>query len=516
MPLAIAAVVTHLRLRVDQVELDLPRGELRLAATERSAARLLRFDPDGGTAWIDFAGGARSFPTYSFVDVLREELSDDRGRRIAGGEAFAGRLVFVGATDPGLGDFFVTPFSARLPGVEMHANVAENILQGHQLLAGADYDLTVVLSALTAAAVVAVVAATYPVLPALVVVGVIGAFWLGITFAQFSQAGRIWNWTVPGMTIVFAFTIVTAYRQLTEEREKRRIRSVFSTYVAPAVVSQMLEDPDKFRLGGTRCECTIFFSDVVGFTTLSESIDDPEKLVSLMNRYLGSMTRVILDRGGLLDKYIGDAIMAIFGVPLPEPDHAARACRAALGNREALRELRNELRAESLPEIDCRIGINTGEVVVGNVGSALKMDYTVLGDPVNLASRLEAANKEYGTHILVSGQTRMEAEQCDRDLVFRLLDMVAVKGKSVAVEIYELVGERAAISPEKRKLLDLFAKGLAFYRERCFAEAENRFQEALLVDPQDGPSRTYVARCQEFMLEPPPPSWDGVFEMRTK
>jgi adenylate cyclase len=208
--------------------------------------------------------------------------------------------------------------------------------------------------------------------------------------------------------------------------------------------------------------------------------------------------------------------MAVFGVPVPEPDHAARACRAALGNRAALRELRAELRAEGLPEVDCRIGLNTGEVVVGNVGSSLKMDYTVLGDPVNLASRLEAANKEYGTHIVVSGQTRMEAERYDRDLVFRLLDRVAVKGKSVAVEVYELVGERAAISPEKRKLLELFAKGLALYRERSFAEAENRFQEALLVDPEDRPSRTYLARCHEFMLEPPPPSWAGVYEMHTK
>jgi len=518
MPLAVAAVVTHLRLRVDQVTLDLPRGELRIDRSERDGGspRVFRFDPEDGTARIDFCGGARTFPTYSFVDVLRDELHDSEGRAVAGPDAFRGRLVFVGATDPGLGDFFVTPFTSRLPGVEMHANVADNLLDGRQLLVGSDYDLSVILTSLAAALLVALVSATFRSLTAVFLVAAIGASWVAVTFAQFARSGILWNWTVPGLTAALGFTAVTAYRQLTEERAKRHIRSVFSTYVAPAVVSQVLDDPTKLKLGGTRSECTIFFSDVVGFTTLAESIEDAEKLVTLMNRYLGRMTHVILERGGMLDKYIGDAIMAVFGAPIAHPDHAARACRAALGNLDALRELRAELRAEGLPEIDCRIGINTGEVVVGNVGSELRMDYTVLGDPVNLASRLESANKEYGTHVLVSEQTRTEAERYDPNLVFRPLDRIAVKGKSIAVEICEVVGDRQTLTDEQRRFLETFRKGLDLYRSRSFAEAQSWFEKALLLGPDDRPTITYIARCRQFVLESPPESWNTVFEMQTK
>ena len=518
MPLAIAGVATHLRLRVDQIALDLARGELRLERAEREGGspRVYRFDPDNGTAWIDFCGGARTFATYSFVDVLRDQLVDSQGRKISGPNAFAGKLVFVGATDPGLGDFFVTPFTSRLPGVEMHANVADNVLEGRQLLAAADYDLSVVVTTLAASTIVAVIAATLRSLFALFLVGAIALACLTITSAQFAGAGIIWNWTVPGLAVALGFTGVTAYRQLTEERAKRHIRSVFSTYVAPDVVAQVLDDPSKLKLGGTRCKCSIFFSDVVGFTTLAESIADPEKLVLLMNRYLGRMTQVILDRGGMLDKYIGDAIMAVFGAPITRSDHAALACRAALGNREALSGLREELRAEGLPDIDCRIGINTGEVVLGNVGSELKMDYTALGDVVNLASRLEGANKEYGTRILVTEPTRIEAERDDADLVFRPLDKIAVKGKQVAVEIHELVGDRRALSPQKQQLVETFREGLSLYLSRSFMEAQSRFEEVLRVEPDDGPALAYVARCRQFTVEPPPESWTGVFEMKTK
>ncbi len=515
MPLAVAAVVTHLGLTIDQIELDMVNGQLRFAGPA-GEPRVHHFDPQDGTTLIDYYGPARTFPTHSFIDVLEATLRNREGRSISGPEAFAGRLVFVGATAQGLSDTYTTPFTTRLAGVEKHANVAENLLRGRQLRTHGNYELAVILTAFAGALIVALVAGNLTSLAAGLVLLVGSAAWLIYTWLDFIERGLVWNLTMPLLTVLLGYAVITAYRQLTEERAKRHVRSVFSTYLSPESVKELLDDPSKLKLGGERRTCTVFFSDVVGFTTISETIGEPEVLVSLMNRYLGRMTDLILEERGMLDKYIGDAIMALFGVARAKADHAARACRAALKNRAALVELGAELAAEGLPPIDCRIGINTGEVVIGNMGSSIRMNYTAIGDAVNLASRLEGAGKAYGAHVLVGERTYQEAAKTDKKLVFRPLDLLVVKGKNEPARVFELVGYRGKLSARQKQATELFSAAIERYRDRDFAAALEIFEQVLECDPDDGPAHTYVARCQQFQEHPPPEDWDGVFRMQTK
>jgi adenylate cyclase len=520
MPLSVAGVATHLGLTVDQLTLDLEKGELRFPVPDGKGGkveRAHRFDPFDGTARIDFYGPSNTIPTWSISDIVEGKLVDQEGHPIPHPENhFKGRLVFVGMSDPGLADFFSTPFTARLPGVEKHAMFAENLLEGRQLRTHDDYDRVVGLTALGAGLIVALVAANFSAAFSGIILLFIGAVWHYLTFRHFTESGMVWNWTAPALSAMVGFAAVTLYRQLTEEREKRRVRSAFSHYMSPAAVTEVLSNPEGLKLGGERRSCSIFFSDVVGFTTLSESIADPADLVRLMNRYLGRMTDLILKQDGILDKYIGDAIMAIFGAPVVRADHAARACAAALSNMEDLQKLRAELKAEGLPDIDCRIGINTGEVVIGNMGSSMRMDYTVLGDTVNLASRLEGANKPYHTHIMVGPRTRKEASEHDPTLVFRRLDLLTVKGKIEPVEVFELVGRTSTVGERTNLIVQLYEKGIDFYRARKFEDAKGTFRAVLEIDPEDGPSLLYVERCEAFLVEPPPEDWDGVFHLKTK
>ena len=257
---------------------------------------------------------------------------------------------------------------------------------------------------------------------------------------------------------------------------------------------------------------TVFFSDVAGFTTISEKLT-PEDLVVLLNHYLSAMTDIILRHRGNVNKYLGDGIMAIFGAPRGEPNHATLACYAALENQSALARLREEWKAQGHPEVIARIGINSGPLVVGNVGSQVRMEYTVMGDSVNLASRLEGANKFYNTLILLGPRTYELAEP---DIEAREVDRLRVKGKLEPVVVYELMARKGELPAEKRRAADLFLEGLASYKNRDFAAAKDRFQAALAVDPSDGPSTVYLHRADEYLQAPPPPDWDGVYVLKSK
>jgi adenylate cyclase len=257
----------------------------------------------------------------------------------------------------------------------------------------------------------------------------------------------------------------------------------------------------------------VIFSDVVGFTTLSEQLT-PEALVSLLNQYLTEMTNIIFKYNGMLDKYEGDAIMAVFGAPIAHGNHALNACLAALDMQEQLKQLRSLWGKQGRPQLYARVGINTGTMVVGNMGSENRFDYTVMGDAVNLGARLESANKQYNTFIMIGENTYQAAKD---HLIVRELDIVRVKGKTELVRVYELLSTREkGISEQKVKILDHYSKGYSNYLTQNWDEALKDFQLALQVDPNDGPSRTYVQRCQQFKENPPGEGWDGVFVFRTK
>jgi adenylate cyclase len=278
------------------------------------------------------------------------------------------------------------------------------------------------------------------------------------------------------------------------------------------VIEQLVRHPSELRLGGRRETLTIFFSDLAGFTTFSERME-PEELVRTLNRYLGDMTAIILARQGTLDKYIGDAIMAFWGAPVPLPDHARLACLAALGNQARLGEIGPELAPAGGSPLVARIGLNTGPAVVGNLGSETTFDYTVMGDTVNLASRLEGLNKEYGTRIMASDATRQAAGP---GLLWRELDLVRVKGKETAVRIHELLCLEDTASPVERETAALQDEALALYRAGGFAAAATAWRRVLAARPGDGPARVMIARCEAYQRQPPHADWRGEHVMQHK
>jgi adenylate cyclase len=302
------------------------------------------------------------------------------------------------------------------------------------------------------------------------------------------------------------------FRYFITERARRAVKGVFENFMDPKVVQEVLKDPDDIKLGGEEKEITVYFSDIEKFSTISEKLQ-PTELIELLNEYLSEMTDLILDHGGFLDKYIGDAIVAAFGAPLPQPDHAVRACLATIDNQKRLTELNEKFKAEGGLHIKARIGLNSGTVLVGNVGSAHRLSYTVIGDEVNLGARLEAANKYYGTYTMISERTYELAKD---HIEVRELDLLRVVGKQKPVKVFELIDRKGEIQEAKREVLDLYEEGLREYRKREWQKAISFFQKALDKDPNDGPSLTYVERCKLYEQEPPPVDWDGVYILTAK
>lgn len=455
-----------------------------------------------GRMLINFRGGPQTFPHYSVADIIA-------GRTPA--DAFRDRIVFVGSTAIGVYDLRVTPFSNVYPGLEVHANVVDNILRQSFLFRpewARFFDLlAILLVGLATGLVLPRIRAAFSLL--LILVLFVG-YWL-VSQVLFVRHGMWLNVVYPLLTMVIVYTAVTLYRYIVEEREKRKIRSAFSFYVTPSVVNEMLKNPDKLKLGGDKKELSVLFSDIRGFTSLAEEME-PETLVSLLNEYLTEMTDVVFEFEGLLDKYIGDAIMAVFGAPLEQSDHPLRACRTALKMLDRLAKVQQRWEAEGTPRLDIGIGINTGPMVVGNMGSDRRFDYTVMGDSVNLASRLEGINKEYGTQVVISEFTYNWVKD---DFFCRELDAVRVKGRARPAKIYELLAFRSEEDP-RVKIIEPFAQGLLHYREQKWDKAEEKFNEVLTTIPEDVAAQLYLQRIAKLRQEPPGPGWDGVFTMTRK
>ncbi|MDY6861923.1 MAG: adenylate/guanylate cyclase domain-containing protein [Thermodesulfobacteriota bacterium] len=455
-----------------------------------------------GRLLINYLGKPQTFPHYSFSDVIKKRIPSDKLKN---------KIVLVGSTAIGIYDSRVTPFSSVFPGVEIHANILNSILH-KDFLYRPSWALTVDLLIIifiggVLSYLLSKLKATYGLL---ISVSFLLIIIMGNLFV-FSKMGVWINLVYPVLSLILIYLGITAFRYMTEEREKKRVKMTFQQYVAPSVVDEMLKEPERLTLGGERKELTILFSDIRGFTSISEKLD-PETLVKLLNQYLSPMTDIIFKHEGTLDKYMGDAIMAIYGAPLALGSHAEKACLTALDMVEELKFLCKNWEEQGLPGFNIGIGINTGIVTVGNMGSEKFFDYTVMGDNVNLGSRLEGLNKEYGTRIIVSENTFSRTR--DSGFFFRELDMVRVKGKKEPVKIYELLEKNEKLSDPE--LLSHFSNGIKAYRNKMWDKAIEEFKKLLETLPDDPPSLIYSERCRLLQENPPPEDWDGVYIMKTK
>ncbi|MDH5298207.1 MAG: adenylate/guanylate cyclase domain-containing protein, partial [Desulfobulbaceae bacterium] len=421
------------------------------------------------------------------------------------------KYVLIGTSAAGLLDLRATPFSNVFPGVEVHANVIDNVLAGDPIIYDvfSEIGLTYVLIVVGGLFLTALLAFSSPLAGGLGGFLLLEATIIG-NYQFFFLHNKIIGLTYPLLTIAVVFLVVTLFNFFFEGRKKQFISHAFGHYVSPQVVSKLMAHPENLTLAGEEKNLTVMFSDIRGFTSLSERMNSSQ-LGMFMNRYLTAMSSVVMTKRGTVDKFIGDAIMAIWGAPLDDEDHAANAVRAALEMIKRLQELRWQWEREGLPPIDIGIGINSGIMSVGNFGSAERFDYTVLGDNVNLASRLEGSNKTYGTNVIISEFTRQELG--DRFLC-RFIDMVRVKGKSKPVRIYEPLVEGEA-EEELRQEVASFEKAMDAYHGRRFDQA------AMILETlhQTRPCKLYALyreRISAYREQPPPMDWDGGFTFTSK
>lgn len=440
------------------------------------------------------------------------------------------KILIVGATAIGVYDLRLTPFEENYPGVETHANALSNLLIESARSAGLPTNKTspgfmkihpqeestmwliILLGGLAMAAVLTWLESVGGLLATAATLFGIYSIDRYLLFAN----GYLINVALPLFTVFFLFVTITFYKYFTEERKKQELKGTFAKYVSPAIVDEILRDPENIELGGKKQELTVMFSDVRGFTTISERLD-PRALSDLLNSYLTPMTDLVFETKGTLDKYMGDAIMAFWGAPISLPDHAERAATCALKMIRKLKELQADYQQRGLPAIDIGIGLNTGDMSVGNMGSNIVRSYTVMGDSVNLGSRLEGINKEYGTRIIVSEFTMRKIES---SFDVREVDWVRVKGKAQPVRIFELLGTKAKgdlQTPDVMlAILPAYNPGFALYHERKFQEAITHFSEVLNIVPDDKVAQLYIERCNDYLEEPPVSDWDGVYTMKTK
>jgi len=464
-----------------------------------------------GTALINYAGPYRSYPHYSMVDVMAGKIP---------AEAFRDKIVLVGGTALGIGDLRNTPFEKQgsgYMGVEIHANILDNLLHSGEpnrtfLIRGFREELVDIGFIVFFGLVLGLwFGHSRPLAGTVTAIAVLGAF-LWFVYFSFVHWGRWYSMVIPATTLVASYASVTSFRVIHEEREKRKIRKTFSQYLSPGVISLIEKDPQKYiRPGGEIKELTVMFSDIRDFTTLSEGLT-PNELVLLLNEYLGAMTDILFQNLGTLDKYIGDAIMAFWGSPYPQSDHAYRACCCTLEMVARLDELNRNWVAKGGRAIAIGVGLNTGEVNVGNMGSDKRLAWTVMGDNVNLASRLEGLTKQYCCRVIISEGTYA---QVSHRFVAREVDKIRVKGKNKPVTIYELLAT-AAEQTSYAPLLERYNSALIAYRNQQWEEASNKFGDLLALYPSDGPSQVFLQRCVEFLEHPPGEAWDGVHVMKSK
>jgi adenylate cyclase len=420
-----------------------------------------------------------------------------------------GRICFIGSTGTAGGDLHACPIQGSTPGVDAHVNIANMVLTGQAIRRAPAWAALLYLLAVGFGVSVGVAhwnATWSSIFTAGVVAATVGVFYTLFSGASFWVPGA-----GPIATALIAFASVTAFKELVTQKSKRKLQRELEKSTSPELVKILMEHPE-YLSEPRKMRGTFFFSDVKSFTSISEKMA-AEVLFPFINRYLDRMTRALKARRAYLDKYIGDGIMALFGVPVSSPDHARNACLAALECQAALAQLNAEFALEGHPQLKSRIGLNSGEVSAGYMGGAERSDYSVLGDAVNLAARLEGANKEYGTSIMLSDSTR---ELIGNGFVVRELDRIRVVGKREPTVVFELIAQTSAPLPFPAAYLEAYDGALKAYRERRWGKAIDGFRAALALRPDDKASEVYIDRCEAFQENPPSGDWDGVFELTSK
>jgi adenylate cyclase len=451
---------------------------------------------------IPYRGFAGSFPYYSLTDVLNGKVPKEK---------LGGRIVLVGTTAPGLMDLRATPVDSAYPGVEVHANLISGMLDGvikykPSYILGAD-----VLLILIGGVVMALLLPRLSPFRATVVAAVVFIVHLSINFAFWYSAHVVLPLASALMVGFLLYALNMSWGYFIESRSKRQFTELFGQYVPPELVDEMARNPAGYTMDGRKQELTVLFSDVRGFTTISEGLQ-PDQLAALMNEYLGAMTLVVRKHRGTLDKYIGDAIMAFWGAPVADAEHARNAVLTALDMHVALAELNVRLKAKGWPELKIGVGVNTGPMTVGDMGSIVRKAYTVMGDAVNLGSRLEGITKQYGVGTLVGEETRAVL---GKTFVFRELDRVRVKGKVEPIGIYEPLGEEGRVSADDLDELKLWNQVLRHYRAQDWDQAELGLLNLSRMKPRYL-YELYGKRIEHLRAEPPGEQWDGVTTFETK
>jgi len=430
----------------------------------------------------------------SAVDVIKGRVEED---------FFKDKAVFVGATEVGIYDLRPTPVDPVMPGVLLHAYTFSNFYEGHFIRS---YPFISAVLTFLLAGIPVYAHRLREIKGRLVLYGSLLTSYLALSYLGFAYLSLDLNLFYPVVSLAVSIALYEGIKVFLVEKDIRELRRAFRSYVSPQILEVITRHPESLKLGGERREITVLFSDIRGFTGLSEKLK-PEELVNLLNAFLTPMTEIVLRRGGMLDKYIGDAIMAVFNAPVDTPNHTENACRCALEMVSTLEELNPRFKELYGVELDIGVGINTGEAVVGNMGSSVRFDYTAIGDTVNSASRLEGLNKLYGTKILISENTR---ERIGGLFLTRKLDVVVLKGKQRAMTVYELLRD----TERNRALVSLFEKALDKYMEGDFGSAELLFEE-VSIRFGDRASGVFARRCRE-LLKKPPKEWRGVYVVQEK
>ncbi|MBI9105849.1 MAG: adenylate/guanylate cyclase domain-containing protein [Spirochaetales bacterium] len=427
-------------------------------------------------------------------------------------EAVDGSFCIIGSSATSTFDRGVNPFSKEYANVGTHASVINMIIQD-SFLDDAPKWIPIIL-AFVLTALLYLIIHKMDALPSILWgVGIVIII-TGVVIAVFLTTGVYVQILAPVLSVFATFLFISFMKFLQTAKERSYIRNAFGHYLSDTVIDNLIMDPDKLNLGGEKKHITAVFTDVKGFSTISEQLD-PTDLVKILNMYLTEMSNMILDQGGTIDKYEGDAIIAFFGAPVEFPDHAIRTCRAAVRMKKLERILNEHFITDNIVSTPLltRIGINTGDMVVGNMGTARKMDYTIMGNAVNLAARLEGVNKQYNCWKLISSMT---ADELGDEFVLRKLDRVRVVGINTPVRLYELVDETEFAPDQSLEIVDLFHKGIDLFEEKNWKESEAMFRKIIKIDPEDGPSGVYLKRCAEYKKKTPPENWDGVFNLTTK
>lgn len=484
---------------MDWVDLQTSRGKLGIPMDS------VWDDEDGkwviGTE-VPYRGPSGSFPYISVSDVLHDRIPDG---------VLKDKIVLIGTSAPGLQDLRSTPVGSPYPGVEVHANLISGILdqdikQKPSYMLGVEFLLVLLLGV--------ALSVLLPMLSPARTTLVAGGSLIGVT-ALDAWLWRNANLDLPVahsmMLIVGLFVLNMSYGYFFESRKKRQITNLFGQYVPGELVEEMSKRPEEISMESDSREMTILFSDVRGFTTISEAMD-PKELSRFMHEFLTPFSRVIYRHRGTIDKYMGDCIMAFWGAPLRSEDHARDAVMAGLEMFQVLQQLQREFKERGWPEIRIGVGINTGKVNVGNMGSEVRVAYTVMGDAVNLASRLEGLTKEYRVDFIVGEETRAAVP----GLVYRELDLVRVKGKDKPVAIFEPMGVEGEVAPEVLEEIKLFHQALRLYRNCEWDKAELQLYSLQRIYPKTRLYQVFQDRIAHFRSEPPAPEWGGVFDWKTK